>query len=104
MDSAEQNTSDTPEQTPANTDPLLISQSQSLHRLKDRIEQASHELNRLREENTKLHNRLNELEQANVYHGTSVQLEDDPDAVKKRIEGFIDVIDQYLDNDPKSPA
>ena len=75
----------------------------SLRRLRDRVERAAHELRVLREENTSLQKRITELEttvaekqpdpQGYLFEST------DPDAVKRKVEGFISAIDRYLDDD-----
>lgn len=73
--------------------------TRSLRRLRDRIERAAHELQVLREENAALNERIQELEAmpSDSGEGGVRFLETDPDALKRKVEGFIDVIDQYLD-------
>lgn len=73
--------------------------TRSLRRLRDRIERAAHELQVLREENAALNERILELEAMPPDTGESGIrfLETDPDALKRKVEGFIEVIDQYLD-------
>ncbi len=75
----------------------------SLERLRDRVETAAHELKRLREENQALAERVRELEshpEAEV-QGTFLSLEHDPELLSRKITGFIEAIDRYLENERK---
>ena len=76
--------------------------TRSLRRLRDRVERAASELIRLREENATLQERITELEgdgagKADGGAGKLV-LDTDPEALKRKVEGFIQSIDNYLDN------
>lgn len=75
----------------------------SLERLRDRVETAAHELKRLREENQALSERINELEaRPNVDpQGTFLSLDHDPELLRRKISGFIEAIDRYLENERK---
>ncbi len=79
--------------------------TRSLRKLRDRVERAANELIRLREENTALQQRIDELESAPVSQGDSaglLLLDSDPEALKRKVEGFIQSIDNYLDK--KEPS
>lgn len=75
----------------------------SLERLRDRVETAAHELKRLREENQALTERLQELESRPDVEGqgTFLSLESDPELLRRKINGFIEAIDRYLENERK---
>ncbi len=84
---------------PASEGPSSLKSVRSLRRLRDRVERAAHELRVLREENTSLQHRIAELEAASG-KGAEQQkpfFESDPEVVKKKVEGFIEAIDRYLD-------
>lgn len=78
--------------------------TRSLRRLRDRIERVAHELHVLREENASLNERIQELESMppDAGEGGIRFLETDPDTLKRKVEGFIEVIDQYLDEKESS--
>lgn len=72
----------------------------SLRRLRDRVERAAHELRLLREENSSLQDRVAELEALSpesAPEGGALFIESDPESVKRKVEGFIQAIDRYLD-------
>ncbi|MEX0747181.1 MAG: hypothetical protein WD275_04210 [Rhodothermales bacterium] len=73
----------------------------SLERLRDRVDVAAHELKRLREENEGLRGRVGELEaRPNVSTRDSVpSIEHDPEVLRKKIGGFIEAIDRYLERE-----
>lgn len=75
----------------------------SLERLRDRVATAAHELKRLREENQALTERLQELEARPDVEGqgTFLSLEQDPELLRRKIHGFIEAIDRYLENERK---
>ena len=78
-----------------------ILSSRSLRKLRDRVERAAHELRVLREENTSLQERVAELEAVSaekIPEGNAFFLESDPDTIKRKVEGFIQAIDRYLDD------
>ena len=73
----------------------------SLERLRDRVEVAAHELKRLREENESLRRRVREFE-ARPNPGTKAtvsSIEHDPEVLKKKIGGFIEAIDRFLERE-----
>lgn len=76
----------------------------SLERLRDRVEVAAHEMKRLREENRALAERIKELEARPAVdpHGTFLSLDHDPDLLRRKITGFIEAIDHYLERERKS--
>lgn len=80
---------------------VSLKSAQSLERLRDRIETAAHELKRLRDENQALSERIKELEaRPNVApEGTFLSLEHDPELLRRKISGFIEVIDRYLERE-----
>ena len=71
---------------------------QSLERLRDRVQAVVHELDRLRKENTELTERIEHLETrpALDVDGTLLTFDESPDALREKVEGFINAIDQYL--------
>ena len=71
---------------------------QSLERLRDRVKQAAHELDRLRQENAALAQRIQQLETrpAADFDGTVLAFDTDPDALREKVKGFIKTIDTYL--------
>jgi hypothetical protein len=73
----------------------------SLERLRDRIEVAAHELKRLREENDGLRQRIGELEARPDAgsKGTLPSIEHDPEVLRKKIGGFIEAIDRFLERE-----
>ncbi len=76
--------------------------TRSLRRLRDRVERAASELIRLREENATLQERIEELEGSGAAKADGgagkLVLDTDPEALKRKVEGFIQSIDNYLDN------
>ncbi len=83
---------------------VSLKSAQSLERLRDRIETAAHELKRLRDENQALSERIKELETrpSVVPHGTFLSLDHDPELLRRKISGFIEVIDRYLERERRS--
>lgn len=77
----------------------------SLEKLRDRVEVAAREMKRLSEENGALAERIQELESRPAVdpHGTVLSLDHDPDVLKRKISGFIDAIDQYLEKERQKP-
>lgn len=75
----------------------------SLERLRDRVENAAHELKRLREENHALSERIRELESRPAVNaqGTFLSLDHDPEQLRRKISGFIEAIDRYLERERK---
>ena len=73
----------------------------SLERLRDRVEVAAREMKRLREENRALADRVKELESRPAVepHGTFLSLDHDPELLKRKISGFIEAIDEYLEKE-----
>lgn len=83
----------------------------TMRRLYRRVEQATVTIERLRAENERLRRRVEELEEQPAFPDaeTVFSLDDDPDAVKERINRFIEAIDTYLeatapDADPTEEA
>lgn len=72
--------------------------TQSLERLRDHVRQAARELERLRQENATLHERLAALEDRPAVDPDAAVLgfDEDPAALRAKIEGFIEAIDAYL--------
>jgi len=70
----------------------------SLERLRDRVQAAADELERLREENAALRDRIEELETRPPADDglTTITFDDDPETLRRAIEGFIEAIDTYL--------
>ena len=74
--------------------------TRSLRKLRDRVERAANELIRLREENAALQERIEELESTPAKNGKDaglLMLDTDPEALKRKVEGFIQSIDNYLE-------
>ncbi len=78
--------------------PVHLKSSPSLERLRERVKQAVHELDRLRKENAALAERIRHLEtRPDVdLDGTVLAFEADPDVLREKVEGFIKTIDTYL--------
>ena len=79
--------------------------TRSLRKLRDRVERAAHELIRLRDENSALQKRIEELEARPASSGDQagvLLLDTDPETLKRKVEGFIQSIDDYLDQ--KEPS
>jgi hypothetical protein len=73
----------------------------SLERLRDRVLLTSRELARLRAENQDLKRQVEELRVGGgaVIDGTPIVLTESPAALRTKVEGFIEAIDQYLHDD-----
>jgi len=79
--------------------------TRALRKLRDRVELAAHELIRLREENTALQHRIEELEALPASEGGDAGMllfDTDPETLKRKVEGFIQSIDNYLENKDSS--
>ncbi|GEM_PF-3505744 len=76
---------------------------ESLERLRDRVEVAAREMRRLREENGALARRIQELESRPAVDPgqTVISLDHDPDLLKRKIAGFIEAIDRYLEKEQR---
>ena len=70
----------------------------ALGQLRDRVETAAREIERLRTENAALAQRLVEL--GNRPDAVRALSGEDPAAIKARIQGFIDTIDELLRETP----
>lgn len=69
----------------------------SLERLREHVEQAARELERLRADNQALLERVQALEaDAGTELVPALDLGEDPEALRRKITGFIESIDQYL--------
>ena len=84
---------------------LGLKGTRALRKLRDRVERAALELIRLREENASLQDRIDALEATPVNREDSaglLLLDTDPEALKRKVEGFIQSIDDYLEK--KEPS
>jgi predicted transcriptional regulator len=72
-----------------------------LERLRDRVEVAARELTRLREENEALRTRIEQMSgTADLELADSITaLDEDPEVVRRKVRGFIELIDRYLEPD-----
>lgn len=77
-----------------------------LQRLHARVEQAVETIDRLRDENERLRQRVAELESRPAVPDdkTLLLMDDDREALREQIAGFIDAIDRYLDTDAPADA
>ena len=79
-----------------------IKGTRAIRRLRERVERVALELQSLREENATLQERIVELEASSggerAEGNVASMFESDPDALKKKVEGFIQAIDQYLED------
>lgn len=74
----------------------------SLEKLRDRVELASIELARLRDENAELVKRIAFLQQESnpgADKAIELELEEDPQLLRKKIDAFITAIDEYLESE-----
>jgi hypothetical protein len=73
----------------------------SLERLRDRVELAARELERLRQDNRELADRVAELETTATgeHHPAMINYEE-PEAMRRKVQGFIDAIDRVLSSTP----
>jgi hypothetical protein len=72
----------------------------SLERLRDRVLLTSRELARLRSENAELQRTVDELQAGgSPSDGTAVVFTESPAVLRSKVEGFIEAIDQYLQDD-----
>ena len=78
-------------ESPQTPDP---SPAASLEQLRDRVTRAADEILRLREANQALAERIARLESE---ERTVVTFDDDPEALREKIAGFIEAIDRFLD-------
>jgi hypothetical protein len=70
----------------------------ALERLRAHVNRAADEIKRLRDENRRLRQRVQTLERRPaVGEGQAFITLDHPEDLRRRIEGFIDTIDAYLD-------
>ena len=79
----------------------------ALSRLRDRVEAAAREVERLRAENAALARRVLELQDARDVPATSFSFGgegEDVEALRTRVQGFIDTIDGLLQADDARPA
>ena len=73
----------------------------ALERLRLRVGDALRELDRLRAENDRLAARVAELETEADRAADAVTIAgEDPEALRAKVEGFIEALDQYLAHDP----
>jgi len=73
----------------------------SLERLRDRVLLTSRELARLRVENLELQKVVAELKAGGgkLSEGTAVVFTESPAVLRSKVEGFIEAVDQYLQDD-----
>jgi hypothetical protein len=79
---------------------LPLKGSQSLERLRDRVELAARELVRLRQENEALARRIAGMEQSGSSDdiGLAMELGEDPESLRRKVAGFVEAIDRYLES------
>lgn len=72
----------------------------SLDKLREQVAKAVEEIDRLRDENEALKAQVQELETrpAVELDGTVLTFSEDPAVLRRKIEGFVNAIDQYLAN------
>lgn len=80
------------------TGPARLKGTQSLERLRDRVRLAARELERLRQENRTLRERIDQLERRPTFdpEATVLAFDEDPEALRAKIERFVEAIDAYL--------
>ena len=84
-----------PEDEPGRPDPART-EWRSLSTLRDRVEAAAREIERLRSENAALGRRLVELQNDERAPSFAFGEDEDPEALKARVQGFIDLVDGLL--------
>lgn len=96
-----QNPAKTPPAQGERKGPASVKGLGALEKLRDRVEVAARELKRLREENEALAERIAELEERPFadQEGAFVPLDEDPELLRRKISGFIEAIDRYLDQE-----
>lgn len=76
----------------------------ALERLRAQVNRAADEIERLRAENRRLQERVETLEQRpDVSQDEAFITLDDPEALRRQIQDFIDTIDAYLDEPTPEP-
>ena len=75
----------------------------ALSRLRERVEDAVREIERLRSQNAALARRVTELQDQLGDEGGVRLHESDPEALRTRIQGFIDAIDDVLRTEAEAP-
>lgn len=95
-----------PPRPPKRIGNVQLNSPSSLERLRNRIEDTARELHRLREENAALVKRLSELEANPMMdlEGTLIALDENPEAMREKIQGYIAAIDNYLVEDDEENA
>ncbi|MBO6575658.1 MAG: hypothetical protein JJ896_11695 [Rhodothermales bacterium] len=73
----------------------------SLERLRDRVQLTTRELARLRAENAELQRQVEDLKAGggSPVEGTPIVFTETPAGLRAKVEGFIEAIDQYLQED-----
>lgn len=88
----------TPLTSPADAEARRL---RAFDRLRDRVEKATREIERLRGENAELNARVRELAELEAAGGDAdavgIAFDEDPEALRAKIEGFIGAIDRLLD-------
>lgn len=93
---------DQPSGAPRTEETVDLRGTQALERLRDRVQAAAGEILRLREENAALAERITRLESragGDIETGTLLHLDEDPEAIRRKVNGFIEAIDQYLQSE-----
>jgi predicted RNase H-like nuclease (RuvC/YqgF family) len=87
---------------PADVSHLPAEHRDAVRRLHRRVQEAINTIERLRAENRRLRKRVEELEAQPSFPDaeTVLALDENPDALRKRINHFIDTIDTYLEATP----
>ncbi|GIV62205.1 MAG: hypothetical protein KatS3mg044_1071 [Rhodothermaceae bacterium] len=75
--------------------PIHLKSRKSLERLRARVEETARELHRLRAENERLTERIAALESRDP--APRLGLDEDPAVLERKIKGFIEAIDRYLE-------
>jgi regulator of replication initiation timing len=76
----------------------------TLEDLREQVQAAAQEIHRLRRENEQLRNRVRTLKERPQVEPdqTFVVLDEKPAKLRRKVDGFIDAIDHYLDEDGSS--
>ncbi|MDX1430160.1 MAG: hypothetical protein R3282_07730 [Rhodothermales bacterium] len=88
--------------SPKNVKPLRT--VEPLERLRDRVEAAANEIVRLREQNREMASSISDLQNQldTERERPALAFEDDADALRQKVRGFIKAIDTYLEHETGS--
>ena len=80
---------------------MQLKSYKSLERLRDRVQLTTRELARLRAENAELQRQVEDLKAGGgtPVEGTPIVFTETPAGLRAKVEGFIEAIDQYLQED-----